>query len=887
MEEMMSRKFQVSGFLILICLFWGNTAVIGQTVKSERESEEGATIVSRHAIVLDRPMGGPTSKMASGPLLGNGDVGVMQSGPADRLIFYIGKNDFWALCRQAPIAVGQLRLLIPELRDAKFQTVSDMQLAEIRGEYSKADCKLVSRAWVDANRNLLFVELANKGPKPLSVEVQNIKGSSGGEGSLPATVPAARPPKIGCEQLGGGRWFFKGEMAGVHILDRALSVTEAGALVQAARGEPIAFDGETAKSATAPSVSQALTVSAWIKAAQLASDANYIVSTGEWNKGYSLGLSNGKPRFAIGGFMLQCDESVPLNQWVHLVGIFDGKQIALLVNGKVRKSVGGNAPAEADFLYDPDAPRPEGRRVGLATRVVGHSASRVLTLAPGKSAVIVTAVLSDLDTPGKSPLAEACSLANGLTLEQVAACSAAHRQWWNNYWSRSFIEIPDKTIEQCWYASWYIMGSCSRPGKVAPGLWGNWLTVDNPAWHGDWHLNYNFQAPFYGLYSANHADITLPFYVGMNESIPRGKRIAQAKGWKGIHLPVSIGPWGMCPEGDNSDWGQRSNSAYAALLYIWYWQYTQDTEWLKAIGYPYLREVEAFWTDYLKLEEGRYMIYNDAIHEGHHPQDVNPILTLGMLRTIYGNLIPISNALGVDVDKHAKWQDICNRLSPFPTQERNGKTVFRYTEKGTPWWDGNTLGIQHIFPGGAIGLDSDPQLLEISRNMIDAMGRWRDSNGSSSWYTACARVGYDPDKILLELRGMYDRHALPNKVLNFGGGGIENVSPSLAVTEMLLQSHDGVIRLFPCWPKNQNARFGTLRAVGAFLVSAEIKDGKIYGVKIISERGKDCSIVNPWPGKKINVTRHGKRQESETLKGDRLTLKTAAREVLELQADTI
>jgi alpha-L-fucosidase 2 len=66
---------------------------------------------------------------------------------------------------------------------------------------------------------------------------------------------------------------------------------------------------------------------------------------------------------------------------------------------------------------------------------------------------------------------------------------------------------------------------------------------------------------------------------------------------------------------------------------------------------------------------------------------------------------------------------------------------------------------------------------------------------------------------------------------------------------MLMQSHEGVIRLFPCWPKDQDARFGTLRAVGSFLVSAELKGGVISGVKITSEKGGDCVIVNPWPGR--------------------------------------
>ena len=95
-----------------------------------------------------------------------------------------------------------------------------------------------------------------------------------------------------------------------------------------------------------------------------------------------------------------------------------------------------------------------------------------------------------------------------------------------------------------------------------------------------------------------------------------------------------------------------------------------------------------------------------------------------------------------------------------------------------------------------------------------------------------------------------------------------------AIQEMLLQSHEGVIRFFPCWPKEQDARFGTLRARGAFLVSAELKSGEVQYVKIHSEKGRPCTLVNPWPGKAIDVYRDGKKVDS--LKGERVVLKTEA-----------
>lgn len=830
---------------------------------------DGPDIVARHSIILNAPVGGPTKFMAGGPLLGNGDVGVMQSGPAENLVWFIGKNDFWSRKHQSPIGVGQLRILTPALQGAAFKTVCDMGRAEIRGEFAKGAAVLSSRAWVDANRNILCVEFANKGVVPLAMSLRTVKGTT----NPPEAVPnSLSPVKIGCEQHGGGRWYFTGGLADVTIVDRALGVGEIAEAAKGVRRNVRNFDGKTAIEPEVPPISNALTVSAWIHAATRSREADYIVSKGAWDQAFSLGLSNGYLRFAIGGFTLQSDERLPLNQWVHVAGVYDGAGMKILIDGKVTKSLGSGPDANRGFLYDPDAPDPAGRKVGVATRVIGGNGNNDFTIESGKRAFVVAAIQSDLDAAGGNAQESAARLVAGLTPAGMESSTAAHRAWWRDFWSRSFIEIPDKTIEQCWYSSWYIMGSCSRAGKVAPGLWGNWLTVDDPAWHGDFHLNYNFQAPFYGLYSSNHAETTLPFYDAMNQAIPLGRGIAEKKGWRGIHLPVSIGPWGMCPEGENSDWGQRTNAIYSALNYLTYWHVTRDEGWLKSTGYPYLREVALFWENYLKFKDGRYVDENDAIHEGHSPSDINPIFALGALKTLFRDLPAVSGAAGMDADKRAKWRNIHDKLSPFPTQERGGKTVFRYTEKGTAWWNDNTVGIQHIFPAGAIGLDSDPRLLEISRNMIDAMGRWRDYNGMSSWYTACARVGYDPRKILAELRDMYDKHTLPNKLLNFGGGGIENVSPALAVTEMLMQSHEGVIRLFPCWPKDQDARFGTLRAAGAFLVSAELSGGVVAGVRIISEKGGDCTIANPWPGKGVHVIRDGVTTEIPAC--ERLTIQT-------------
>ena len=75
------------------------------------------------------------------------------------------------------------------------------------------------------------------------------------------------------------------------------------------------------------------------------------------------------------------------------------------------------------------------------------------------------------------------------------------------------------------------------------------------------------------------------------------------------------------------------------------------------------------------------------------------------------------------------------------------------------------------------------------------------------------------------------------------GGGIEHLTTVPAtINEMLLQGHEGVIRLFPCWDKKSPASFENLRADGAFLVSAKLENKKISGVKIKSLKGRKCNL---------------------------------------------
>jgi len=501
-------------------------------------------------------------------------------------------------------------------------------------------------------------------------------------------------------------------------------------------------------------------------------------------------------------------------------------------------------------------------------------------LQPGQKVTVAVAMQSSFDS--KVPLAAAQEKARGLNAEGVNQLLEKHAQWWREFWAKSLVEIGDPLLEKTYYASNYMMGSGTRDKDFPAGLFSLWVTHDDPRWAGDYHLNFDFQSQYYALYKCNHIEQADTFEQPVLDFMQRGKWYAtNVLHVRGVYYPVGIGAKGIETSRQAGNrpgveqggvfLGQKCNAPYCLINMAMRWYHTYDLDYAKKV-YPFVIEVANFWEDYLKFENGRYVVYNDSIQENSGP-DVNSLLSLGLVYNTFTLALDMSAELGVDKDRQEKWRHILKNLSKFPTFEKDGVTVFRYSEKGTEWINGNSVGIQHIYPCGAIGLDDDPKLLEIARNTIGAKGRpWAGDNGENSHYPAAVRVGYDPATILERLTTLW---STSRKTANGLPETMEQCStcPN-TINEMICMSHRQVLRLFPVWPKNKDARFWNLRAEGALLVSSALKGGAVQYVKIHSEKGRDCTMVNPWPGKAVDVYRDGKKVE--TLKGERVVMKTAA-----------
>lgn len=527
-------------------------------------------------------------------------------------------------------------------------------------------------------------------------------------------------------------------------------------------------------------------------------------------------------------------------------------------------------------------------RAAIAVRVLGGDPvestspaqpSGFFTLKPAGHAWIITVFKSDarIGADGPSPEAlvrSATRAANALTPARIKVLYAAHEAWWRHFWTRSYIEIHDAVLENYYYGALYVLGSSSRPGKLAPSLWGNFITTDDAGWGGRYFMNYNEEAPYYGVFSSNHPELAEPYNHMVLAQMPFQRNRTAEAGYKGVSFQRTFSPFTVvahppapvpvAPEKNYrklpSD--QKSNATFSLLPTIQYYEYTQDRDFLRNALYPAMKQLDAFWRDFaVRDASGKHWVFeHSSAHEG--GDDENPNLDIGFARRIEDELLQTSEILGVDASMRPVWQSFRDELAPYPTAQVNGKTVYtiassvnnKIKDQGLFEPGDQPINLEGIvFPGENLAIGGNSRELQIARDSMLEMNSWGVTRGGNSHNGFCkifpiaARIGWPADDLLQKLKAAILYQWRPSNLTVFqGGGGIETSGSVEALDSMLLQHENGMLRVFPDWPLAKDASFVRLRAKGAFLVSSKLETGQVVYIHLVSEKGGPLSVQSPW-----------------------------------------
>jgi len=491
---------------------------------------------------------------------------------------------------------------------------------------------------------------------------------------------------------------------------------------------------------------------------------------------------------------------------------------------------------------------------------------------------------------------------------------------WATFWSRSSVALDDEMLERTWYRNLYFFHCAVRAGQTCPGLFANWSYLDvGTAWHGDWHLNYNTQQPFWLPFSANQLEHHLPYVDMVDRVTPVAEWTASAYfGLRGAYFPHSAYPVHMTvPPYLVPIWGwEICETPWTVQSLWWHYLYSQDVEFLRGRAFPRLRAAARFVADYLLRPEASGPqpegLWNDeGLHvfpsvvpelyglEPGFKRNFDITIDLTLIRFLFRAVAEAIPILGLEEEENELAADIAaiiSRLPDYPTASGRNGEVFVNVEGEDPEIVQNCpCSTTMVFPGEDIGPDSPKDRYEMAcrtfRNQNNEGGNdlvhlsmqavrlgILDLDAFKRQIRYCLLPNGTCGNMVMQSRGRY-HDTTPRGWMSEFGIWFENFSLPAVINECLMQSVGGVIRLFPNWPLDTNASFRDLRAVGAFLVCAQCENGRVGPVKIFSEAGVDLVILNPWPGP-VRIVRDQKA--AVILEGSRLFLSTSQNETIHL-----
>ncbi len=560
-----------------------------------------------------------------------------------------------------------------------------------------------------------------------------------------------------------------------------------------------------------------------------------------------------------------------------------------------------------------------------------HGAAIEITDA-GKEFYILTSVFTDFNY--EKPETDGIAVMDAYE-NSIAEMYTEHKAYWDAFFKKSSISIPDKFLEHIYFINQYALDCCSGKDGVmkhhACGLNGLWDTRHPNLWGSMWYWDVNIQAAFAGVFSSNRLDLAKVFSDGLLSYVDLAKRYAKnlhnAPGIAGDYpydFYYCVWPW--CAQ------------------YLWFlYEYSLDKDYLEKDAYPLFLGLCEFYCAIFKYdtERGYYSVYPDICPE-QGPLSHDTVITVSSVNYLFKFTLEAAEILGKDDAILGKVKEIMNNMAPYAVSEEGlcGKHLKDSEDAPDNLFVRHPSMLMPLFPIGELGLHSDADMVEVLKNTITYLeDRSEIGIFIGSWLAAgAARLGQGQKAIrLLDERGVdhklrangltaeetdrFINFCLVNRQPLYYSCMMEFTGEMLvAVNEMLIQSHAGLIRVFPAlpdgdaeyeraWRNGWNAaefeartveypawktlRFDKLLCKGAFEVSASMTEGVLDFILVHSKKGGKVNLTSPYitdalcifcAGEKVEFTTENNVLSFDTQAGKTYTIAEAANAYTEAPA---
>ena len=438
----------------------------------------------------------------------------------------------------------------------------------------------------------------------------------------------------------------------------------------------------------------------------------------------------------------------------------------------------------------------------------------------------------------------------------------------------AYNKFPDGGLaELVWQFGRYLTVASSRMGTLPSNLQGLWTENNSPAWSSDYHFNLNLQMNYWPTEVTNLSECHIPLFDYMNQFLlESGKNTAKvAYGTHGCVVHHLSDIYGFTSPADGL-WGIWPHGASWLSFHMWeHYLFTKDEKFLHDTAYEFIRESAIFFLENLMEDkkgrlvyapssspENRYLV-KDENGEGYECfLAMSSTMDVGIIGGLFRILIAASEILGINDSTVEAIKIAKKKLPPFSIG-KHGQLMEWIKD-----YEETEIGHRHIshafafYPDCAINR-STPDLYQAVNVTVDR----RLSHGEDYW--GVSTLGMSMTwlmAILARLRRANDAYTmLNNYLINVTNQNLLHVYPgnrerlfqidanfgfTAGLTEMLIQSHEGMIALIPTIPDIwEDGSFKGLCSRGGFEVDAEWKNHEICKICVRTNKVNECIIELP------------------------------------------
>ncbi|MCR5041481.1 MAG: glycoside hydrolase N-terminal domain-containing protein [Clostridia bacterium] len=458
-------------------------------------------------------------------------------------------------------------------------------------------------------------------------------------------------------------------------------------------------------------------------------------------------------------------------------------------------------------------------------------------------------------------------------LETVLSChlqmlAANCADWYRHIWKRSWIRLPDVRYSRPWYWGVYQAMASRFPGRQPSGYLAPWYQSSYANW-GHHILTYEQTKTNLGLLTTNHAELLEPWFSLLQTSEKKLKEFTRGfYGMNGTAYPHAISNTGVVISSAINLNGTQMNlqTTGESVKYCWdYYDHTGDIDFLREVGYPLLKEAAVFYHEYLLDDEntGKKYIFPSRSQEFVNTVGLSnefmtdSLIDLCMFTNTFDKASKAAELLGVDADLVMLWrEDIASMRSDYALwPDGTWKTAEDTDDLTLNYGPPCVTDLAPICITGEVDAwhGASEEIMTaagktVAKHVPDSEIPWDRSFGIISRLRmgdalyAGRMLKLIPEEY--EIGGNLDAPIPHDCDYSVDKG---TAATAEIISEMLLQSQGGILRLFPAWDHSLgDAAFYSLRASGAFLVSSETRSGKVAYAIIRSIAGNPCRVADPF-----------------------------------------